>query len=95
MYKVVKRFRDIHTGYIYSVGDTFTCNDPERINNLLERKLIEGVPVAPSTSYIADNNAYQLMANKELEAELRKRGIDFKPRIKKADMIELLLNNDT
>lgn len=95
MYKVVKRFRDINTGYIYSVGEIFPHNDPERINNLLERKLIEGVPDTPSTSCVADKNAYQLMTNKELEAELRKRGIDFKPRIKKADMIELLLNNDT
>ena len=40
-YKVVRRFRDKYTGVIYNPGDTFTCNEPDRITGLLKRGLIE------------------------------------------------------
>lgn len=90
MYKVIRKFRDKYTDEVYAIGDSFTSDDPERISDLLQRKLIEGVPDTPSTSYIADKNAYQLMTKKELMQLLNQKGIEFSDRQKKAELIELL-----
>jgi|GEM_PF-6297131 len=51
MYKVISPFADKYNGDLHAVGEPFTSDEPERIEDLLNRKLIEGVPDGtPSTS---------------------------------------------
>lgn len=45
MYKVINKFKDKYTGRIYLPGDLFASDEPERLRDLLNRKLIEGTPV--------------------------------------------------
>jgi hypothetical protein len=47
MYKVKCVFKDKYTEHLYSVGEDFTSDEPERINDLLNRGLIEGVSEDP------------------------------------------------
>lgn len=40
-YKVIKRFKDKYTGAQHCLGDTFISDEAARIEDLLNRKLIE------------------------------------------------------
>lgn len=51
--------------------------------------LLAGEP-ATETPIVADTNEYQLMTNADLEKELKKRGIEFRPRATKPQLIALL-----
>ena len=51
-YKVIKRFKDKYTGAQYCLGDTFISDEAARIEDLLNRKLIEPIetPVKKKTN---------------------------------------------
>ena len=82
-YNVIRRFRDKYTGEIYLSGDTFESDEADRIEDLLNRKLIESMPEGEQPDYNA-------MTKKELMVLLDERGIDCNPRQTKADLIALL-----
>ena len=82
-YKVIRRFRDKYTGEIYLPGVTFESDEAGRIEDLLNRKLIEPMPEGELPDYNA-------MTKKELMALLDERGIDYNPRQTKAELIALL-----
>jgi len=82
-YKVIRRFRDKYTGEIYLPGDAFESDEADRIEDLLNRKLIESMPEGEQPDYNA-------MTKKELMALLDERGIDYNPRQTKAELIALL-----
>lgn len=92
MYKVLQHFRDKYNKRkIYKPGDKFISDDQERIRDLINRGLIEGeLPEAPSIN-IPEKKTYQFMTKKEIEKELRSKGIEYSPRQTKAELIELLL----
>ena len=82
MYKVIKEFRDINNlKKVYKVGDEFISDDKKRINNLIERGLIEGEENSPS---------YDSMTKKEIKKLLDKKEIDYNSRQTKDELIELL-----
>lgn len=91
MYKVIRIFRDKYTKCPYAIGDSFESADPDRVEDLLDRKLIEDVP-EKVTSSIADHNEYQLMTKNELTKVLAKRGIEFNKRLAKDELIGLLMS---
>lgn len=41
-FDVIRRFRDKYTGQIYLPGDNFESDELERVEDLLDRKLIDG-----------------------------------------------------
>lgn len=82
-YTVMRRFRDKYTREIYLPGDTFESDEADRIEDLLNRKLIEPMPEGEQPDYNA-------MTKKELMALLDERGIDYNPRQTKAELIALL-----
>ena len=82
-YNVIRRFRDKYTGEIYLPGDAFESDEADRIEDLLNRKLIESMPEGEQPDYNA-------MTKKELMVLLDERGIDCNPRQTKADLIALL-----
>lgn len=77
MYKVIRRFRDKYTGELYLPGDTFKGEETARVNNLIDRGLIESEPSVPSTK-------------KEIIALLDKKGINYDAKSKKDDLLKLL-----
>lgn len=79
-YEVVKRFRDKYTGELILPGDSFMCDENERIKDLLERGLIEG-EIKPS---------FDTLTKKELKGLLEEKGIEFNPKVKKDELIALL-----
>lgn len=91
MYKVISPFRDKYIpSKVYQVGETFNSDDENRIRDLLNRKLIEGVfDDAPSFN-VAEHNEFQLMTKKEIMALLKKKGIEFNSRQTKDELIQLL-----
>jgi len=82
-YNVIRRFRDKYTGEIYLPGDAFVSDETDRIEDLLNRKLIEPMPEGELPDYNA-------MTKKEIMALLDERGIDYNPRQTKAELIALL-----
>jgi len=79
--KVLKPFRDKYNPeVIYKPGDKFVSDDPARIDELVERGLIEGV-CTPS---------YAQLTKKELQQTLTKKGIKFDAKANKTDLIALL-----
>lgn len=82
-YNVIRRFRDKYTGEIYLSGDTFESDEADRIEDLLNRKLIEPMP----EDELPDYNA---MTKKELMALLDEKGIEYSERQTKAELIALL-----
>ena len=82
-YNVIRRFRDKYTGEIYLPGVTFESDEAGRIEDLLNRKLIEPMPEGELTDYNA-------MTKKELMALLDERGIDYNPRQTKSELIAQL-----
>lgn len=90
MYKVINVFRDKYTNVRYKIGDNFTSDEPERVKDLLDRKLIDGVSEEGTPS----NMAYQMMTNKELVHLLDERGVKCTNKQTKAELIQLLLGGD-
>lgn len=81
MYKVISPFRDKYNpGKVYQVGETFNSDDENRIRDLLNRKLIEGVLDDAPSFNVAEHNEFQLMTKKEIMALLKKKGIEFNSR---------------
>ncbi|QEK12585.1 hypothetical protein FQB35_09740 [Crassaminicella thermophila] len=93
MYKVIRVFKDKYTNNIYAIGDSFASDEPDRIKDLLSRKLIEGVSDKdmPSIYSVADEKYYQSMVKKDLIKLLTERGMKFNKRQTKLELIELLL----
>lgn len=84
MYKVIKLFKDKYNGQIYKIGDVFESDDTARINDLINRGLIEG-EVQPS---------YNSLTKKEIVELLEEKGIAYNARAKKEELIELLQGGD-
>jgi len=82
-YNIIRRFRDKYTGEIYLPGDTFESDEAGRIEDLLNRKLIEPMPEGEQPDYNA-------MTKKELMELLDEKGIEYSERQTKAELIALL-----
>ncbi len=82
-YRVIKRFKDKYTRDIYIPGDLFESKETARINDLLNRKLIEEV-----------QQNYGSLAKKELMKLLEENGIEFDAKAKKNELIKLLQGGD-
>lgn len=79
--KVLKVFRDKYNPErIYRPDEEFTCDDQERINDLISRGLIEGVS-KPSCTH---------MTKRELMELLNEKGIEYNARATKDELIVLL-----
>lgn len=79
--KVLKEFHDINNlKKIYRVGDLFESEDEKRIENLIERGLIEGESVPSIDS----------LTKTEIAAELEERGIEFDKKAKVDELRALL-----
>lgn len=79
--KVIKRFKDKYTGAQYCLGDTFVSDEAARIEDLLNRRLIELVETAIN---------YTNLTKKELQQILDKQGIEYSEKFKKDELISLL-----
>lgn len=77
-FNVNKRFKDKYTGEIYLPGDTFKSDDDKRIEDLINRKLIN------------QNEDLSNLTKKELQALLDEREIEHTTRLKKDELISLL-----
>lgn len=99
-YKVIRRFRDKYTRVIYHPGDTFASDEADRIRDLIQRRLIEGVveelpPVPPANRKgNASDGTYQRMTKAELMELLKQKGIECSIRQTKAELIKLLQGGD-
>jgi len=80
MYKVIKLFKDKYNGQIYKIGDVFECDDTARINDLINRGLIEG-DKKPS---------FDLLTKKEIMRLLEEKGIEYNSRVNKDELLALL-----
>ena len=78
-YEVIRRFRDKYTGEIVLPGATFTCDEPDRIQNLIKRGFIKTQDLNPDE-----------MTKKEIMLMLDDKGIEYNPRQTKAELIKLL-----
>lgn len=95
MYKVISPFRDKYIPRkIYQVGETFNSDDENRIRDLLNRKLIEGVLDDAPSFNVAEHNEFQLMTKKEIIELLRKKRIKFNSHQTKDELVHLLLGGD-
>lgn len=79
--KVIKRFKDKYTREQYIPGDTFVSDEAARIEDLLNRRLIELVETAIN---------YANLTKKELQQILDKQGIEYSEKFKKDELISLL-----
>lgn len=82
MYRVKRVFRDKYTNKLYTIGDNFATNDTERIKDLLNRGLIEGVEQSTPS--------FDSMTKEELVKLLDEKGIKFNKRQPKAELLSLL-----
>lgn len=81
MYTVIEEFRDKYDlKKAFKVGDSFNSDEPERIKDLIARKLIEGA-AAPSFDSMTKNEIMGLLDEKE---------IMYDPKARKDELIELL-----
>ncbi len=78
-YEVIRRFRDKYTGEIILPGATFTCDEADRIQNLIGRGIIKKQDLNPDE-----------MTKKEIMSMLDDKGIEYNPRQTKAELIKLL-----
>ena len=85
-YKVISPFRDKYNkDKVYRVGEPFFSDEKERIQDLLDRKLIEGVSNDDTPTF-----NYESLTKDELMALLEEKGIEFNKRQTKAELIQLL-----
>ena len=81
MYKVISKFHDKYDlKKVYQVGDEFSSDDQERIDDLVDRGLIEG-DKKPS---------FDLLTKKEIMELLEKKGIKYNTRANKEELLNLL-----
>lgn len=81
MYKVISKFHDKYDlKKVYNVGDEFSSDDQERINDLINRGLIEG-DKKPSID---------LLTKKEIMRLLEEKGIKYNARANKEKLLNLL-----
>ena len=80
-YKVIKRFKDKYTREQHIPGDTFVSDEAARIQDLLNRRLIE--PIETAIDYTA-------LTKKEIAVILDKQGIEYSAKLKKDELISLL-----
>lgn len=78
-YEVIRRFRDKYTGEIILPGATFTCDEADRIQNLIGRGIIKTQDLNPDE-----------MTKREIMSMLDDKGIEYNPRQTKAELIKLL-----
>ena len=79
--KVIGKFHDKYDlKKVYEVGDEFSSDDQDRINDLIDRGLIEG-DKKPSID---------LLTKKEIIESLEEKGIEYSPRANKNGLIALL-----
>jgi len=95
MFKVISPFRDKYNPRkVYQVGEPFHSDDEERIKDLLNRKLIEGVSSDTPFFDDAEDQDYQKMTKKELQKLLEQKGIEYSQRQTKDELIQLLLGGE-
>lgn len=81
MYKVISKFHDKYDlKKVYHVGDEFSSDDQERINNLINRGLIEG----------EKKPSFDLLTKKEIMGLLEEKGIEYNARANKEELLNLL-----
>lgn len=79
--KVISKFHDKYDlKKVYNVGDEFTSDNQERINDLVNRGLIEG-DKKPS---------FDLLSKKEIMGLLEEKGIEYNTRANKEELLSLL-----
>ena len=78
-YEVIRRFRDKYTGEIVLPGATFTCDEADRIKDLVSRGIIKKQDLNPDE-----------MTKKEIMSMLDDKGIEYNPRQTKSELIKLL-----
>lgn len=79
--KVISKFHDKYDlKKVYNIGDEFTSDDQERINDLINRGLIEG-DKKPS---------FDLLSKKEIMGLLEEKDIEYSARANKEELIKLL-----
>jgi hypothetical protein len=83
--KVIKRFRDKHTGERFLPGDLFD-GETARIKELKDRKFIEVIEEELAESVID----YTSLTKKELAELLDSKGIEYDIKQKKDELISLL-----
>lgn len=95
MFKVLSPFRDKYNPKkVYQVGELFHSDEEERIQDLLNRKLIEGVSDNTPSFDDEENHDYQKMTKKELQKLLEHKGIEYSQRQTKDELIQLLLGGE-
>lgn len=83
MYTVIEEFRDKYDlKKAFKVGDSFNSDEPERIKDLIARRLIEGA-AAPSFDFDS-------MTKNEIMGLLNEKEIMYDPKARKDELIELL-----
>lgn len=83
--KVIREFHDKYNlNIVYKVGDEFSSDEPDRINDLIDRGLVEG-ELQPS---------YSSMTKRELMELLEEKSIEYNVKAKKEELIELLQGGD-
>jgi hypothetical protein len=81
MYKVISNFHDKYDlKKVYNIGDEFSSDDQERINDLIIRGLIEG-DKKPS---------FDFLTKKEIMGLLEEKGIEYNSKANKEELIKLL-----
>ncbi|NCD09938.1 MAG: hypothetical protein EOL98_11035 [Negativicutes bacterium] len=84
--KVIKRFKDKHTGERFLPGDLFD-GETARIKELKDRGFVEEVVIEEVIETSIDFTAY---SKKELQAMLDKKGIEYANKMTKNELLELL-----
>lgn len=78
-HEVIRRFRDKYTGEIILPGETFICDETDRIKDLISRGIIKEQDLNPDE-----------MTKKEIMSMLDDKGIEYSERQTKAELIKLL-----
>ena len=78
-YEVIRRFRDKYTGEIILPGSTFICDENDRIKDLTDRGIIKKQDLNPDE-----------FTKKEIMSMLDDKGIEYKQKQTKTELIKLL-----
>ena len=95
-YEVIRRFRDKYTREIILSGETFICDEADRIKDLMNRGLIKKINQEDGgwkdylQKYPATDDYLSSFTKKELQGMLDEKGIDYNLRQTKSELIKLL-----
>ena len=95
-YEVIRRFRDKYTREIILPGETFICDEADRIKDLMNRGLIKKINQEDGgwkdylQKYPATDDYLSSFTKKELQGMLDEKGIDYNLRQTKSELIKLL-----